>query len=221
MHDGTQDMRQQHGPATSPAPSVPGDNGGEPSGPADWLERLLALATLHLYITAHLLLIAGPTSAVVYAIAPPLAACAAVLVLLGHPGFALCTLGMSTGMLVLAARWLRADLASRSPTTRYAIWIALLLWVPVMSGEVVREVVMRSQIAAARPDCYEMQAMIVSLHEALSVESSRSSHAWMSKNGIHWHWSYASMSFQRESTRRPVAGRECPAKSRPETSDSL
>ena len=169
----------------------------------------------HANLTLHLVVAIHPVLGFAWGLFPPsallLVLLAAAFELNHFLTFALWTTATCTLASASLAWWQRRRLRRMV----FAGWMLLLptamVWLPVLSGELVRSVAMQAAIAHAKPDCHDTSSLVTSLHRWSEYAPA---HAWMIVEGRPYLWSYRELRFigDERATILPV---RCPRTRRP------
>ncbi len=149
------------------------------------------VAFAHLWMVLHIALAIGPFVAVVYMVFPPLIAVYCLQHFITEfPSFSAWIAGTylfsAVTMLVTWRRRFR-----QIPAIGRVICLPFfVVWLPVISAELIRAVAMHSAIMAAGPECYETTSFMTSLHDRNEYAQA---HAWMIKDGKRYIWSYGEL----------------------------
>lgn len=161
-----------------------------------------AMQTLGLWLLAHanlslqLVVAIHPVLGFAWGLCPP----SAILLMMLVAAFELPTFAMFALWTLAACTLLSTGLAwclrRRLRRVVFAGWLLLLptvaVWLPVLSGELVRATAMHLAIARVRPDCYQTGSLVGSLHRWSEYAPA---HAWMIANGTPYLWSYRELDF--------------------------
>lgn len=172
------------------------------------LRVLSWLISMHLFTASQLWPIAGSFIAMLYLCFPPILSFAVYGAAQAAPLFTLlccaCVLGIA------ALLWPLVSQACRAVPwlLRTLLVLAFAIWLPALSGESVRWLLMRSALSDARPDCFFTSTLADSLRQRFEFDDMRDPHAWMIRDGHYWHWSYRRLRFERDEN--TGAFRRCP-----------
>lgn len=154
------------------------------------------LLLLHCFIASQISLILNLWEAIVYTIMPVVIFTNAVDLVGSAPLFA--SLCIAPAMLAFGGirRILRLAKTRLSPVICMFIWIALLLWLPVICGEGLRQALMEPVLSSTPQQCHGSADLFESMQSKLSSDGFRLPHAWVIRDGQPWLWSYRSLRFE-------------------------
>ncbi|TXH67932.1 MAG: hypothetical protein E6Q88_10190 [Lysobacteraceae bacterium] len=163
-----------------------------------WRLALTAVA-LHLFVASQIMAIFGVAVAIAYAIFPPVLGYIAYdLVWRGNALLAL----LITAPVLTVVPWLHATLQAalaRLPRVlRLMAWMALIIWLSVAGGEIVRWLLMQIRIGYSPPQCHDSSLLISSLRQRYAFfdfDHRPHPHAWLIRDDVVWLWSYKRLDF--------------------------